>query len=88
MIVFFKNDVIFFTCSGGVPFFCFYGFIKCQCKLTFIFVQTLKTLKQQRKSSFMWWEMKFITASKGVIKLIRNNFMYHLNKTLENGNTY
>ena len=32
--------------------------------------------------------MEFITKSKGGRKLIRNNFMYHLNKTLENGNTY
>ena len=33
-------------------------------------------------------KMEFITTSKGGRKLIRNNFMYHLNKTLENGNTY
>ena len=25
-MVFFKNDVILFTCSGAVSFFCFYGF--------------------------------------------------------------
>ena len=36
----------------------------------------------------MWWKMEFNLTSKGRRKLIRNNFMYHLNKTLENGNTY
>ena len=36
----------------------------------------------------MWWTMEFITTSKGGRKLIRNNFTYHLNKTLEDGNTY
>ena len=29
-----------------------------------------------------------LIASKGGRKVIRNNFMYHLNKTLRNGNTY
>ena len=36
----------------------------------------------------MWWKIEFLTTSKGGRKLIRNNFMYDLNKTLENGNTY
>ena len=36
----------------------------------------------------MWWKIEFLTTSKRGRKLIRNNFMYHLNKTLENGNTY
>ena len=36
----------------------------------------------------MWWKMEFITTSKEGRKLIRNNFMHHLNKTLENGNNY
>ena len=34
------------------------------------------------------WEMEFVKTSKGGQKLIRNNFMYHLNKTLKNGTTY
>ena len=36
----------------------------------------------------MWWKMEFITISKEWRKLIRNTFMYHLDKTLEKGNTY
>ena len=32
--------------------------------------------------------MEFITTSKEWRKLIRNNFIYHLDKTLENVNTY
>ena len=36
----------------------------------------------------MWWKMEFITTSDGGRKLITNNFMCHLNKTLESGNTY
>ena len=36
----------------------------------------------------MWWKMEFITTHKGGRKLIRNNFKYHLHKTLENGKTY
>ena len=50
-------------------------------------MQILKTSKQERKSLFMWWKMELITTSKGGRKLIRNNFMYQLNKTLENSNT-
>ena len=36
----------------------------------------------------MWREMEFITTSKVGPKIIRNNFMYHLNKKSENSNTY
>ena len=36
----------------------------------------------------MLWKMEFITTSKGGIELIRNNFIYHLNKTPENGKGY
>lgn len=32
---------------------------------------------------FLWWEVEFITTSKRGCKPIRNNVMYHLNKTLE-----
>ena len=51
-------------------------------------MQTLKTSKQQRKSFLMWWKIEFITTRKGGRRLIRNNFMYHLNKTLWNSNIY